>query len=362
MVVFPLVIIFFFTSLMSTGQPEKLPCGVVDYDNTSVTRAMIRQLDGFQSTRVAGHYNNVAEARKAIQRNEIYGFLYIPEGTTAKLVSQRQPEVSFYYSNVTLVAGGMIFKDLKTVTTLSSAAVGAAKLQMLGKTPDEIKTIIQPIGLDVHMVGNPWMNYNVYLSSIMIPGILVLFMFLITAYSIGTELKFGRANEWMSMAGNNILVALMGKLLPQTLIFLTIFLGYEWYVYGYLNFPHPGGLGMIIFLAILTVLSSQGFGVFVFGLMPSLRMSMSICSLWAVVGFSACGATFPLFAMDGMIEALAQIIPLRHYYMIYQICIFNGYPLINAWVNVVALVAFASLPILVIKNIKRAMVEYVYIP
>ena len=48
MVVFPLVIIFFFTSLMSTGQPEKLPCGVVDNDNTSVTRAMIRQLDGFK--------------------------------------------------------------------------------------------------------------------------------------------------------------------------------------------------------------------------------------------------------------------------------------------------------------------------
>ena len=88
------------------------------------------------------------------------------------------------------------------------------------------------------------MNYNVYLSSIMIPGILVLFMFLITAYSIGTELKFGRANEWMSMAGNNIFLALTGKLLPQTLIFLTIFLGYEWYVYGYLNFPHPGGHGL----------------------------------------------------------------------------------------------------------------------
>ena len=63
MVVFPLVIIFFFTSLMSEGQPEKLPCGVVDYDNTSVTRAMIRQLDAFQSTRVVGHYNNIAEAR-----------------------------------------------------------------------------------------------------------------------------------------------------------------------------------------------------------------------------------------------------------------------------------------------------------
>lgn len=362
MVVFPLVAILFFTSLMSEGQPEKLPCGVVDNDNTSMTRAMIRQLDAFQSTHVAGHYNSVAEAREAIQRNEIYAFLYIPEGTTARLISKRQPKVSFYYSNVTLVAGSMLFKDLKTVTTLSAAAVGSAKLQMLGKTPSEIRDFIQPVALDVHMVGNPWMNYNVYLSSIMVPGILILFMFLITAYSIGTELKFGRAHGWMAMADGNIFIALTGKLLPQTLIFLSIFLGYEWYVYGYLAFPHPGGLHMILLLAALTVFSSQGFGVFAFGLMPSLRMSMSVCSLWAVVGFSACGATFPLFAMDGMIEALAQIIPLRHYYMIYQVCIFNGYPLIDAWLSVVALVAFAALPILVTRNIKRAMVEYVYIP
>lgn len=362
MVIFPIIIIFFFTSLMSKGQPEDLPCGVIDYDNTSFTREIIRQLDGLQSTKIVGLYNNVSEARKAIQRNEIYGFLYIPEGTTAKLISQRQPEISFYYSNVSLVAGGMIFKDLKTVTTLSSATVGVAKLQMLGKTPNEINTIIQPITLDLHLIGNPWANYNIYLSSIMIPGILFLFIFLITVYSIGTEIKFGRSHEWMSLAENNIFLALMGKLLPQTLIFLTIFIGYEWYVYGYLNFPHPGGSSMIIFLAFLTILSSQGFGVFVFGLIPSLRMSMSICSLWGMIGFSVCGATFPLFAMDSMIIALAQMFPLRHYYMIYQICILKNYPLADAQINIVALIIFFLLPIFIIKKLKKAMMEYVYIP
>lgn len=362
MVVFPIIVIFFFTSLMSEGQPEKLPCGVVDNDNTSTTRALIQRLDAFQSTRVVAHYNNVSEARQAIQRGEIYGFLYIPDHMTADLIAQRQPKVSFYYSNVTLVAGGMVFKDLKTITTLVSASVGSAKLQMLGKTNREIRNFIQPIAIDLHMIGNPWMSYNVYLSSIMIPGVLVLFMLLITVYSIGTELKFGRAREWIQMADYNIFVALTGKLLPQTLIFLSIFLGFEWYIYGYLNFPHPGGLPMILLIAVLTVLSSQGFGTFAFSLMPSLRMSMSVCSLWAVVGFSACGATFPLFAMDGMIQALAEIIPLRHYYMIYQICVFNGYPLIDAWQNVIILVGFACLPILTMRNLKRAMLEYVYIP
>lgn len=362
MVLFPLFVIFFFTSMMDEGVPQDLPCGVVDNDNTPTTRALIRKLDAFQSTDIVARYPNVNEARRAIQRGDIYAFLYIPQRTTANLIGQRQPKISFYYSNVTLVAGNMLFKDLKTISTLGSAAVGAAKLQMLGKTDREIRTFLQPIAIDLHAIGNPWMNYNIYLSSIMIPGILVLFMFLITAYSIGTELKFGRAHDWMRLSGNNIFVALTGKLLPQTLIFLTVFLGFQWYVYGHLGFPHPGGLPMILLQTVLTVLSSQGFGVFMFGLVPSLRMSMSVCSLWAVVGFSACGATYPVFAMDGMLQSFSWLIPLRHYYMFYQICIFNGYPLADAWPYVVALVAFALLPMLTVRNIKRAMLEYVYIP
>ena len=362
MVIFPIIILIFFTSLMSSGQPEKMPCGVVDNDNSAVTRTLIRRLDAFQSTKVVAHYTNVNEARRAIQQGKIYAYLYIPEGTTAKLVSGRQPTVSFYYSNVTLVAGSLLFKDLKTITTLGSAAIGSAKLQMLGKTNREIKTTLQPIALDVHTIGNPWLSYNIYLSTIMVPGVFMLFMLLITVYSIGIELKFGRSKEWMQIAGKNIFIALSGKLLPQFLVFFSMFLCYEWYVYGHLNFPHPGGISKMLLIALLTVTAAQGFGVFVFGLMPSLRMSMSVCSLWAVVGFSACGATFPLFAIDSPIIALAQLIPLRHYYMVYQIAVFNGYPLINAWPHVVALVAFAALPLLTARNIRRAMLEYVYIP
>lgn len=239
MIIFPIIILFFFTTLMGDGQPKNLPCGVVDNDNSMITRTLVRRLDAFQSTKVVAHFNNVNEARKAIQRGEIYAFLYLPKGTTAKLVAGRQPKISFYYSNVTLIAGALLFKDLKTITNLGAASVGSAKMQMLGKTEREIKTKLQPIALDMHTIGNPWLNYNIYLSTIMIPGIFILFIMLITAYSIGTELKFGRSREWMQMAGKNILIAITGKFLPQFLVFFTMFLGYEWFVYGYLDFPHP---------------------------------------------------------------------------------------------------------------------------
>ena len=323
MVVFPLIVMFFFTSLLDDGQPVDMPIGVVDQDNTSTTRKLIRQLDAFQTSHVVDSYENMNQARDAIQKGEIYAFLLIPKGTTNGLINGSRPKISFYYSNVTLLAGGNTFKDLKTISTLGSAGVGMAKLSALGKTDNEIRTFLQPIAVDAHMIANPWANYNVYLSTVMIPGVLMLFIFLLTPYSIGTELKFKRSREWMKLADNNVHVAVLGKILPHFVIFLTIF---------------------------------------VFGLMPSLRMSMSVCSLWAVLSLSVCGATYPLFAMDSVLVALGNLFPLRHYYMIYQMTIFNGYPMHYAALHFGALILFAALPILSVRHIKTAMLKYIYMP
>mgnify|MGYP002729876564 FL=1 len=361
-IVFPVLVMAFFTTLMNEGEPVEMPVGVVDQDNTHVSRAMIRQLDAFQTTHVEGHYANMNDAREAIQQNKIYAFLLIPKGTTDELLNSEQPKISFYYSNVTLVAGSLLFRDLKTVSTLGSAAVGSAKLSALGKTSKEIRTFLQPINIDLHMVGNPWANYNIYLSTAMVPGVLMVFVFLLAPYSIGTELKFHRSKQWMRMAGNNVHVAIAGKILPQTLLFTLMMWCFEFYIFYGLGFPHPGGVVPIILLGFLSVAACQCFGIFAFGLMPSLRMAMSICSLWSVISFSACGATFPVFAMDSMIQSLAQLFPLRHYYMIYQMCIFNGYPLSYAWFHFMALAIFICLPIFTINNIKKAMLVYVYIP
>ncbi len=133
MIIFPIIILFFFTTLMGDGQPKNLPCGVVDNDNSMITRTLVRRLDAFQSTKVVAHFNNVNEARKAIQRGEIYAFLYLPKGTTAKLVAGRQPKISFYYSNVTLIAGALLFKDLKTITNLGAASVVLPKCKCSAK-------------------------------------------------------------------------------------------------------------------------------------------------------------------------------------------------------------------------------------
>ena len=362
MLVFPILTMLFFTTLLDEGIPQEMPVGVVDLDNTSTSRALIRRLDGLQSSHVVAHYASVAEARQAIQENEIYGFLYFPKGTTDNLLSARRPKISFYYSNMSLAAGSIVMKDLKTVVTLGSAAVGQATMRTKGFTPQQIQTFLQPIRIDLHQVTNPWSNYNMYLSTVFVPGVMMLFMFLISAYSLGMELKFNRGKEWIAKAEGNIFVAISGKFLPQALVFLVLTFFYEFYIYYVLHFVHEGGVWRIILMSILQVFASIGFGIFIFGLMPSLRMSMSICSLWGVLSFSLAGSAFPVMGMDTPIQALTWLFPLRHYYMLYQITVFNGYPFIDAWFHLVALVGFTLLPWFVVRKIKNAMLTYVYIP
>ena len=362
MLVFPLLSLLFFTSLMDEGLPEDMPVGVVDLDNTSTSRSIIRRLDGFQSSQVVARYASVAEARHAIQENEIYAFLYIPKGTTEQLLSARRPKISYYYNLASIMSGALLMKDLKTISTLGSAAVGQATMRAKGYTPEQIQTFLQPIRIDLHQIGNPWTNYNAYLTTVFVPGVMMLFMFLISAYSLGMELKFARGKELLAKADNNIVVAILGKYLPQIMVFLVLIFFYEFYIYYVLHFPHVGGWPMILLLALLQVFGSIGFGIFAFGLMPSLRMSMSVCSLWAVLSFSLAGSAFPVMGMDTPIQALTWLFPLRHYYMLYQITVFNGYPLIDAWFHLVALVGFTLLPWFVVHKIKNAMLTYVYIP
>ena len=362
MVVFPLLAMIFFTSLMDDGLPQDMPVGVVDLDNTTTTRALIRRLDGFQSSKVVAHYPSVSDARRAVQENDIYAFLYIPKGTTDALLASRQPKISYYYNLASIMSGSLLMKDLKTISNLGSAAVGQATMRAKGYTQDQIMAFLQPIAIDLHQIGNPWTNYNAYLSTVFVPGVMMLFIFLITAYSLGMELKFGTGKEWLAMADNRMVIALIGKFGMQTVIWLALIFAYEVYMFRILGFPNQGGVGMLVLLALLEVFAAQGFGIFAFGLMPSLRMSMSICSLWAVLSFSMAGSAFPVMGMDGALQSLSWLFPLRHYYKLFSVCVFNGFPLLEVWFHFVALVAFILMPWFVIGKIKNAMLTYVYIP
>lgn len=362
MVIAPLFCYFFFTSLMHEGLPESLPLGVVDEDHTVTSRNLVRNLDAFQMTDVVKTYSNVTEARKAVQQGHIYGFYLIPQGTTSEAQSQRLPTISFYTNYSYLVAGSLLYRDMRTMSELASGAASRTVLYAKGATERQAMAYLQPVVIDMHAVGNPWLNYNVYLSNVIIPGMLGLFIFMITVYGLGTELKFNTADELMQRSGGSVIVAVTGKLIPQLLVFLLSGTLYVLYLYAYLHFPCHCGLARMWCIMALFVMACQGMGVFMFTMFPTLRLGLSFASLWGVISFSISGMSFPVMAMHPILQGIANLFPLRHYFLLYVNSALDGYPLANVWPFVLALLAFALLPWPCMFRLKKVLTTYRYEP
>lgn len=362
MIAAPLFCFVFFTSLMAEGLPTDMPLGLVDNDNTTTSRSLARNLDAFEMTSIKEQYANVTEAREAVQRGDIYGFYYIPKGTTRKAQRQELPVVSFYTNYSYLVAGSLLYRDMRTMSELASGAASRTVLYAKGATERQAMAFLQPIVIDSHAINNPWLNYNVYLSNVILPGLLMLFIFMVTVFSIGTEVKHNTVHDWLIMARGSMFHALAGKLLPQTLIFFLIGIAFAIGLYGVLHFPCHCGLPTMLLVMFLGIIGAQGLGVFMFAMLSTLRMSLSFASLWGVISFSICGMSYPVMAMHPTLQGLSLLFPLRHYFLLYVNCALDGYPLMNAAPYVVGLLLFAMLPLLLLRRLKKMLLVVPYIP
>ena len=78
--------------------------------------------------------------------------------------------------------------------------------------------------------------------------------------------------------------------------------------------------------------------------------------------FSISGFSFPVMAMHPVLQALSNLFPLRHYFLIYVDQALNGYSMAYSWTNYMALLIFMMLPFFVVHRLKEALVYYKYIP
>lgn len=361
MIVAPVLCIIFFTTLMADGLPTKLPAGLVDEDDTHITRIITRILGSMEETDLAVRYPSFTEARHAMQRGEIYGFFYIPQGLTEDAIANRQPRLSFYTNETYFVPGTLLMKDLRYACELASLALTRETLYGKGLTEEQAMGILQPIVIETHPLNNPYLDYSVYLNNIILPGILILLVMLSTTYTIGIEWKRNTQRELYSMSGYSSTVALVGKLLPQTFLFSLMFVFYDVYFYKFLMFPCNSGIWAMMLLGIVTVMAAQAFGVFLFGaFIGQMRLSMCLCSLWGILSFSLAGFTYPVPAMDGLLQRLSWLFPLRHYYLIYVNQALDGYSILYVWRSAVALLAFLLLPCTVLWRYRAAFLKYEY--
>lgn len=346
----------FFLTFLKQGLPHDLPIGVVDLDNSSLSRNFSRQLDATQLGKVL-KYDSFAEAREDMQSGKITAVCVIPAGMYADVQASRRPTFTYYLNGLYFVGGALSYKNILTMINLADGAVQREVLRAKGVNEDAIMGRIQPVNVDVHQIGNQYTNYGYYLTNIFLPGVLALTVVIILIYSLGAELKYGTSRHLLSTAGGSMYNALFGKLVVYTTLFSVIGLILILLMYDWMHFPIKGSIWNMFLAIVLLVLASESVAIFIIGLLPIPRLALSIGALYSVLAFSMSGFTLPVETMPPYIQGLAEAFPLRHYFLFYSREVIFGTGFAGWWQEVIHLLIFLLLPSLVIYRLKGAYVR-----
>ena len=362
MVVMPLFCMIFLTDLLREGLPIKAPAAVVDYDRSELSRRMIQSLNGAQMSRITAVYDNIGDARRAMQRGEIYGLYLIPENFQSDLLSVRTPTVSYYTNMAYYVPASLLYKNFTASALYAKADVLSGLLTDVGVDAEEIVPLLQPINIEVRGLSNPWLDYAVYLCNSFVPAIMQLMIFLTTAFAVCQEMKRATSPLWLRLAKGSVIRALSAKLLPQTIGWQIMMLFMLWWFYGRNGFVMNGSWGWMILSEMMFVLACQGFALFVVGVLPNLRLALSVGALVGVLSFSIGAFSFPYESMYGSIGVFSWLVPVRYNFLIYIDQALNGIDVYYSRIFYVAYIVFMLLPLLVIKRLKRELLNPVYVP
>ena len=333
----------FFITLTNEGQPEKLPIAVVDQDGSYLSRRLCHELNATQGVKVVAVYGTHSEARRAMQRQEIYAFLEIPTGTYNRVLNFETPHIGIYTNNAFLLGGSLSYKTLATMGKLASGAVQREILRKKGIEEEKIMGLIQPVQFDAHYIGNPMASYQPYLMATILPGIIALITLLLTIFQIANEQKYGTAQEWIETAGGNIACALAGKLFPYTIWFTLIGIIGNIIFFGPLQFALYGSFWMMVLDMVLLILAVQSMAIFLVAFIPDTHLAMCFGAIYGALSFTMAGFSFPVESMISPLQTLSYIFPLRQYYLIYSKYAIYGGNLNDCWLNVCGLLAFILL-------------------
>ena len=359
--IIPAFIAFFMLDFLKEGLPTRVPCVVVDLDRTDMSRSVIQTLDALESAKVIDVCNSYTEAQNAVKRGDAMGFFVIPENFSRDALSFRSPQISLYSNFAYLIPGTFVFKGMLTTANLAKGALAKGLLESAGVPEESVNVSLMPIENHMHPLNNPQLNYNIYLSNSFIPCGLALMILIMTAYCICSEIKHGTSVEWLKGAHNSLFIALIGKLLPYTVLYSIMGVAFSTVMYWYIGFPMQAGALQLVLTMILFVMATQAFGVTLCMVIPNLRFALSAASLLGILSFSLAGFSFPAENMYKGVEIFSWLLPIRYYFLIYVDQFFNGIDLYYSRYYYAALLAFLLVPFVLWKPLKKMCLDPVYI-
>lgn len=326
MIVIPLVMSVMVCETFKTGTPKNLPIAVLDNDNSVLSRQLVRMIQATPTCNVDFNVTNLTEGKDLIVEGSAYALIVVPKDFQRDIYRGEQPKLVFYYNNQMILIGGSISKDVTTAVQTFMTGMDLKVRMKKGTSSDVAMTQVNLISVDEHIRSNPYLNYSYFLAFGAFAHISQILITFVTIWAFGSEFKAGTSKEWLAEAGNSIIIATFGKMLPYFVGFSLVMSAMYLIYFGFYQAPFVGSIGFVVFATLVFIFAYQILGIMFVAITANMRLSLSCGAFYTAMGFAFAGVTFPIIAMPVVAKIYSWLLPLSHYMSIMVDQVLRGIP------------------------------------
>ena len=232
----------------------KVPVAVVDLDNTVMSRQLIQMAAASQQVNVKSVYAEMQEAEAAMAREEIFGFMVIPENMEKDIRGNHPVSVNIFTHGAYVMLHGAIGTAFSTCALTLGATHKVKQIALSKKVPSTSAMAMRdPIPISVQTMYNNTGSYSNYV----VPSVLVLILqqtLVIGICILGgarAHRKFRKLQRDSSVENELMPYRYFGRSLAYFLHYCSFILFYHFVVYNVFEFPRRGEILPMVAFAIV---------------------------------------------------------------------------------------------------------------
>lgn len=304
----PLTVLVALAVMLGPGVAQNIPVAVVDQDQSTFSRAAVREMVASPALDLAYQPATLDEAMGLMRQGKIYAVTHFPPGLTRGLL--RNPRtVTVYFNGAFQTIGSM-------GALQQSAAVGMAAAPLVEERARQMglpATQLSAPAVQVSIIGNPQLSFELFLGALLGMGMLHLLAACSSLMAVGRLLFRRSFYRTGRSASGHLSAALLARLLPHFIIFTLWGLSLIVWLAGYRGWEVAGSLPLLILGLMGMMAVTVALSALLVAALADLDLSLSVTAVYSGAAIAFSNATLPLDHGPKFAQVWSQILPFTHY-------------------------------------------------
>ncbi|ELO1557746.1 ABC transporter permease [Aeromonas hydrophila] len=304
----PLLLMGILCWVFSAGLARDLKIGLVDLDQSLLSRELAFSLDASAGLKVAQQFDSIEAGARALRGGDIYALVVLPSHLERDARQGTQPQVTVFNNGQFILIAKLINSALAQVVGTLNGQVGVLSAMAGGKALPGALGQAVPIASQVTALYNINSSYAQFLLSALLPAV---WQILVVLYGINALARTDRLGlDWTT---KGVWFGLWRTLLPHVLIGWGWGLGWSLLLFKGFGYPMQGSWLVLTMGLGLASAACVSMGAFFYGIIRDPARALSLAGAYTAPGFAFMGVTFPVSAMGDFAQFWRSLLPISHY-------------------------------------------------